>query len=426
MVEFALTGPRGDNPLGFLTALGALVALGDAGYRAVLGWQRLRPTLIVSCESTATLAAVTGQEEVVRVLHETLGRSPGEGASETESARKAMEEAKRALKKRTEEIKRRKLARDAARDARRLELEPLRQEVEQRTRDFKTLLARTAPDPSVTLGKNLTEPNRELIAHATDACEHTSPPQRRWVDLVGAYGVADPARPEERMLASPWALISGSGHQDFLSSVQSLMVECTRDHLQRALFGPWDASDEKYSLRLEPREDRRYALMDRDPTGSGNKPLTLWGANRLAFEVLRLFPCLPARDGMAVLAWRASNASWQVDCSLRWPLWDEPVSAEVVRSLLGLPDIWLDREAAARLRLRGLGIRTVMESRRIAVGEGANRKYNVTPAAPVWVVEDVAHLVPHVEEYNVTPAAPVWVDSAPGARFEPREPGGPA
>jgi hypothetical protein len=124
------------------------------------------------------------------------------------------------------------------------------------------------------------------------------PTSRRWADLAAAYGIADPAQPTERMLASPWALISGSGHQDFLSSVQELMHRCSVDHLTRALFGPWEPTDDKYSLRLDAGDDRRYALMERDP--SGNKPFTLWGANRLTFEALRFFPCLPARDGMAV------------------------------------------------------------------------------------------------------------------------------
>jgi hypothetical protein len=185
------------------------------------------------------------------------------------------------------------------------------------------------------------------------------------------------------MIASPWALIRGDSHQDFLGNVQALMVACTPDHLRRALFGPWEPRDERYSLRLDSREDRRYALMARDPTASGNNPLTIWGANRLAFEALRYFPCLPVRGGMGVLAWRADDVKWQDDCRVRWPLWEEPVAGDVLRSLLGLRDIWLDEQIAARRRLRGLGISTVMESRRIAVG-ATNKKYNLTPAVAVW------------------------------------------
>jgi hypothetical protein len=70
---------------------------------------------------------------------------------------------------------------------------------------------------------------------------------------------------------------------------------------------------------------------------------------------------------------------------VRWPLWDKPIAMPVLGSLLGLRDLWLDDDAAARHRLRGLGVRAVVESRRIAVGEGANKKYNLTPVTPIWV-----------------------------------------
>jgi hypothetical protein len=383
MLELRLTGPRGDNPLGFLTALGALITFEGAGHRVFLGWDRLTPKLFVRPDAMTDVPAITTPESLVKVLYKLLRRSPGAGTAETERARKGMEQAKTALKKKREEIKRRRLDRDAAKKARRQELEPLQIEVDQKTRLFKGLLTKSAPDPSVGLGKNLTEPNSELIAHATAACERSTPASRRWADLAAAYGIADPAQPTERMLASPWALISGSGHQDFLSSVQELMHRCSVDHLTRALFGPWEPTDDKYSLRLDAGDDRRYALMERDP--SGNKPFTLWGANRLAFEALRFFPCLPARGGMAVRGWRATDGNWQDGCRVRWPLWDKPIAMPVLGSLLGLRDLWLDDDAAARHRLRGLGVRAVVESRRIAVGEGANKKYNLTPVTPIWV-----------------------------------------
>ena len=149
------------------------------------------------------------------------------------------------------------------------------------------------------------------------------------------------------MLASPWVLVNGSGHQDFLSSVEELMVACTPEHFRQALFGPWNPQDEKYSLRLDAVDDRRYALMDRDPTSSNNKPRTLWGANRLAFEALRFFPAMPVRGGMGVRAWKSSNGNWQENCRVRWPLWRQPVGVASIQSLLGLRDLWLEDAEAA-------------------------------------------------------------------------------
>jgi hypothetical protein len=70
--------------------------------------------------------------------------------------------------------------------------------------------------------------------------------------------------------------------------------------------------------------------MERDPTANGNNLLTLRGANRLAFEALRFFPCLPARSGMVVRGWRATGGNWQDGCRVRWPLWDKPIAVPVV------------------------------------------------------------------------------------------------
>ncbi len=373
MLEYDLTGPRGDSPLGLLTCLGALATLEDAGQSARLGWAGVRPRLQVSPE-------VQTPEALIGILHRTLRRERGSGAGRLEAARKEMEKARTALKKKREELKKRR----PDRETRRRELESAQRKEAVATGAFKEELARGAADPAVALGKNLTALNADFIEYLAAACEGTSGTGRRWADLAAAYGVADPALPGERMLANPWALVSGSGHQDFLSSVEELMLQCTSEHVSQALFGPWEPGDEKYSLRLDAADDRRYALMDQDPTAGGNKPLTMWGANRLAFEGLRFFPAMPAAGGMEVLAWRACDGNWRQGCRVRWPLWSRPAGSGPVRSLLALRDLWLD-ERAARDRLRGMGVHAVMESRRIAVGEGANVKYNLTPAAPVWV-----------------------------------------
>jgi hypothetical protein len=168
--------------------------------------------------------------------------------------------------------------------------------------------------------------------------------------------------------------------QNFLSSVEKLMIHCSPKHLHQALFEAWNPQDEKYSLRLDSADDRRYALMDRNPTAEGNEPLTLWGANRLTFEALRFFPAMPLRGGMGVRGWRAANATWRETCQVRWPLWQQPITAAAITSLLGLDDLWLG-DPTARERLIALGVHVVMESRRIEVA----KKRSPTPATPVWI-----------------------------------------
>lgn len=386
MLEFRLTAPEGNNPLGFLTVLGVLVTLEDAGQRACLGWDGVSPRLFASLDCVSNLPATEEHQREILVdfLVSALRRDRGELAAKAKQAKKEKELANTAVKKKRDEIKKRKLGRAGAQAARREELEPLEEALGDKKAIFKDLLARSAVDPSVALGTELKESNATLLRHARTASKQCMLSNRRWTDLAAAYGVANPARPREQMSASPWALGSASGHQEFLGTVQELMVRCRAAHLQQVLFGTWDPQDEMYSLRMEPGDDRRYALMDRDPTAHGNKTLTLWGANRLAFEALRFFPAMPVAGGMGVRAWRAIDGDWQEGCRVRWPLWRQPIGVAAIQSLLGLRDLWLE-EPASRERLRGLGVHAVMESRRIAVGQGSNRKYNLTPATPIWV-----------------------------------------
>jgi len=385
--KFALTGPRGDNPLGFLAALGALVTLEENGRVARLGWHAFTPRLCVNSDvlpEAHKCDDAQSQEVLIQVLSTLLRRERGSAASVADEAKKEMKCAKAAVKKKREDIKGRKLGRAAAKEARQLELLPLEENAREKERLFKSALMKSAADPCVALGTNLTATNSELSAHFDAAAAQCSSSNRRWIDMSASYGISDSNRPDERMPASPWALIKGDSHQSFLESVERIMTLCGPDHLKQALFGRWIPRDLKYSLRWDTADDRRYALMEQDPKAGGNETKTLWGANRLAFEALRFFPAMPVRGGMGVVGWRAATPDeWQEDCVVRWPLWAQPVSGVVVKSVLALRDIWCD-DAVARNRLRASGVTAVMESRRIGFGQATSRKYNLTPAAAVW------------------------------------------
>ena len=276
-------------------------------------------------------------------------------------------------------MKARRLSRGDRRIADAAEIDPLRLHVEELRARWRTALRDTSPDPAVSLAANLTVTSREFREYCADACEASGPQDRRLVDYYAAYGV-EAAEPDKRIRATPLALLNGSGHQNFLGSVAGLMVDCAVAQIDEAVFGPWQYRDEKSSLRLDPAEDRRYALMAADPTAAGNKPRTVWGANRLAFEALPLFPMV-ARRGRARTA--CVTGFGREDARFCWPLWTSPLSASVVRSLLalGMPER-PDLPAAAMWRARGVA--GVWASRRIAVGSGANVKYNLTPAVACW------------------------------------------
>ena len=127
-------------------------------------------------------------------------------------------------------------------------------------------------------------------------------------------------------------------------------------------------------MRWDPVEDRRYALMDRDPTASDNKSRTVWMANLLAYRGLALFFSAATLRGLEAAGWIETKSN-QV---FTWPIWEEPLSREVIQSLLQLQELYnaeLDRS-----QLRARGIVAIFRSQRIQVGDPPLYKINFTPA----------------------------------------------
>ncbi|MGC8884774.1 MAG: type I-G CRISPR-associated protein, Cas3-extension family [Bryobacteraceae bacterium] len=399
MIEIELSGPRGDNPLGFLATLGVIAVLEEAGFDCRLRWKLLTPVLSWKPPAGRGRQPGTGrpvdacqmghrrltenETYLVRVLDDLLRRKRPDAGSreELEDKRKQKQSASTARKNKEKEIKQRRLPREERRRVEALELEPLRVEWQRAQVAYLECLSRVAVDPVLSLGENLTAKNNEWMEFVGRILQGPlNPGRRRMLSLVASYGVGDPNRPDDIMLSTPWAMLRGAGHQHFLETVQELMIQCTFCHLAKALFGPWIPTDLKLSLRLDPAEDRRYALMAEDPTSSSNPSRSLWGANRLAFEGLVFFPAYPAHP-MGLVAWRNRNRdNWLTDCEVRWPLWSEPLSPAAVRSLLRLPDLFeVGREGRRNLQARR--VFALFKSQRIL----NDKYYNLTPGVAIWM-----------------------------------------
>jgi hypothetical protein len=128
------------------------------------------------------------------------------------------------------------------------------------------------------------------------------------------------------------------------------MNKVDSERIQRVLFRSWTCEDEKLSMRWDPTEDRRYALMDRDPTASDNKTRTVWMANLLAYRALVLFPCAPTRRGLGTTAWTTIHD----ERSLTWPLWEFAAAPDTVRALLQLQELREARLDHSALDARGI------------------------------------------------------------------------
>ena len=237
------------------------------------------------------------------------------------------------------------------------------------------------------IGDNLTIPADKFRVFAKDAAEAASIPfsGRAGADFISAFGCDAVARQEVqyRGQVQDTALrtMSGTGHQHFLRTMRDLAKKVGRNKLQRCLFSQWERQDPQLSLRWDPEDDRRYALRWKNPSddkvfakGEKSGAPTDWGANRLAYEALPLFPVMPVGRSVQTTGFSGSNSR---DTLWTWPIWDAPADLDTVRSLLALRK--LQEPNPDHRELSAMGIKQVLKSRRITIG-----KYrNFTPSTPV-------------------------------------------
>lgn len=371
---FELRALDGTNPLGFLAALGTLLTLARCGVTgARLRWRQAR-TWVPVLEGTEAADERALADAVADGLR---GEPvPGDAGRARERAQRAMEKARRAVRRKREEIKRRRSSRSERIQAEEEEVRPLEQEFDARRTAWLEALRRAIPRPELALGARLDCTVEEYREHAAGLLEAAGHAGREALDMLAAFGSdACRRRNGDTIDPTPFCFASGSGHQNFLDTVRQLIDRVTAARVYETLFEPWAYRDERLSLRWDPVEDRRYALLDRDPSDDGAR--TVWMANLLAYRALALFPTAPTGRGLAATGWREEGEErkrrW-----FTWPLWDAPVGVDVVRSLLGvreLSDPQPDRDV-----LCARGIVAVYRAERIEVGRAPNYKLNFSPA----------------------------------------------
>lgn len=381
----------GTNPLGFLAALGALAVLSETDPGLRLGWRR-GPRWTALLQRTALLDT----DSVVATLVEGLKPTPTsvEADQGKEACRGAYEQALAKLQEAQSQPRLPRNADKRVREERKQRLKTLEEERSHRLEAFKAALEKSAPSPELGVGKLSgcapTAFRRLTSSHAAKS----SLAERRVVDLLAAFGIEQPqdarrAQGKEPVIQrTPFCFTTGSGHQEFIGDARQLMTRpdptkdepapapcVTADAVKRALLGPWDYSDPGLSMRWDPVEDTRYALRLDDPSSAGVS--TVWMANLLAYRALAFCPC--AWDGRAL-----ATAGWTADREcFTWPLWETPLTADTVRSLLRHPAFGEPDLGNWKAELRARGVSAIYRSRRIQVGSGANYKVNFTPAQAV-------------------------------------------
>jgi hypothetical protein len=226
------------------------------------------------------------------------------------------------------------------------------------------------------LGKNLTVAP-EVFAQYVATCDRMlAEGERQAAEYAAAFGSEVCAEENKgRIEYTSLCFITGSGHQDFLPTACKLAALTKEEGIQEALFGPWQYQGKSLSFRWDPADAAEYALRASDPSKEGAR--TVWGANRLAFEALPLFPAQPTRGGLRTTGMREERYPE----TFTWPVWEAALDCNVIRSLLSLEE--LQREWPRRAVLQSMGISEVFRAPRIRIGRGANFKVSFRPARAV-------------------------------------------
>lgn len=366
-----LEGIDGSNPAGFLAALGALGTLhrDKVNSQARLAWQETagvwNPVVHCECENVTELSLRLA--EMLRCPF-----SPDNTDEvQREQRQKAFDNKRTELKNVQAELKKKKL-RGKEHDAEyAISVAPVEVEVAALRSSWLVALKACVSSPELALGKHLNAEQQELRHALQDAAEDATVDVRQTADMLTAFGSDACLMPKsDRMEANPFCFVTGSGHQYFLDTVRQLTGQVTSARIYQALSQNSSPADEKFSMRWDPNEDRRYALMWKDPTASDNKTLTNWPINLLAYHALQLLPSTPTAQGLKSAGWSSGEHD-----SFTWPIWTASLGIDCVRTIM--------LQSSRRLARHRRDIAAIFQSTRLQVGNPPLHKINFTPSTRI-------------------------------------------
>lgn len=177
---------------------------------------------------------------------------------------------------------------------------------------------------------------------------------------------------------------NGASHQNLVQAMRDVLQLVDESHVRVALFEPWTNSfhlpksdptrrqlglgDRKPTLRLDPSDERLYALRFSNPTTTDDYATEL-GAQALAIPAFALLPVVPSRRPATVASQRSGQR-----VTFSWMLWNLPATLRTVRSL-----VWegVGRPTTQRER----GIFAAFSADRVS---GSKGKLSFAPSRAVW------------------------------------------
>lgn len=176
---------------------------------------------------------------------------------------------------------------------------------------------------------------------------------------------------------------NGAGHQELIRSMRDVLALVEPQHLEAALFKTWSKGysvppekrralalgTRKPTLRLDPADERLYALRATNPTPASSEYKTELGAQALAIPAFELLPVCPSRRPICIASRRNRGRVF-----FEWMLWNVPATLATVRSLLAVGPRDVDA-SHARGAFAAFGAARVT---------GEKGKLSFTPAFGIW------------------------------------------
>lgn len=175
---------------------------------------------------------------------------------------------------------------------------------------------------------------------------------------------------------------NGASHQNLVQSMRDVLRLVEDEHVRLALFETWrkayrvpddkrqqlQLGTRKPTLRLDPSDERLYALRFSNPTTTDDFSTEL-GAQALAIPAFALLPVVPRKQSVTVASTRSRQR-----VTFSWPLWNVPATLPTVRALLwggvGHPQVQRER-----------GVFAAFSASRVS---GAKGKLSFAPSQGIW------------------------------------------
>ncbi len=331
MSRFVLVGLPGENPLGFMAALGTLLTAERVwpDGRARLSWA-LEPVgwrpaleLDVALDEGALLAGLLAElKKGAPAEGEEAAKARRDAAAAVRDAKAALNAEKKAVKAEAKAAKLKKPALAALMASRTASLVTAVENAEGRA-------AAPGCDETAALGQNLRMTRGQAEPHFRRAADGAAPKARRTADMLAGFA-CEAAVEDGSIGISKLSKQNGNSGKHMLADVLSIRSRITADSLRRSLFASWDYGDEKWSLGWDPADVRPYAHQASDPAEGA---VTMHGANLLAYEAFAMYPVGARGRHAETTGTSRIDGAWQMS----WPLWTSPLPAVVVRSLVAHP-----------------------------------------------------------------------------------------